>query len=333
MTPLTYMKKNTMQGSILKKWFLCAVITGCGYVTTFAQQDMQYTQYLFNYLVVNPAYAGYKEATNLQAFSRMQWVGVNGAPNVYSLSVDGTAAAGDVVGWGTQLINEQRGANNLISLFGTYAFRLRLNQRDDRLSFGLSAGVTQWQLNRSKLITDNSGVSDNLYMYYTRPEWRPDFRVGVYYNTPFLYAGVSATNLFANFSGDIRVPHLYVSAGGFIPLSNSIGLKPSFIYRNDFKGPGNLDVNLLALLLKQLWVGVTYRTGIYIGQIKATEVETVQTTNALAFMIELFVIKNVQIGYSYDLSVSGVGWPGSHEISFSYIIPKKRTRQSTPRYF
>jgi type IX secretion system PorP/SprF family membrane protein len=320
-----------MQGNLLKKWFLCTVITGCGCVTAFAQQDMQYTQYLFNYLVVNPAYAGYKEATNLQAFSRVQWVGVNGAPNIYSISVDGTAAAGDVVGWGTQLVNEQIGAHSLISLFGTYAFRIRLNQRDDRLSLGLSAGVTQWQLNHSKLRPGEDLT--NIAEYYTRPEWRPDFRVGVYYNTPFLYAGVSATNLFANFSGDIRIPHLYVSAGGFIPLSNSIGLKPSFIYRNDFKGPGNLDINLLALLLKQLWVGVTYRTGIYIGQIKADDVETIQTTNALAFMMELFVIKNVQIGYSYDLSITGIGWPGSHEISFSYTIPKKKARQSTPRYF
>jgi type IX secretion system PorP/SprF family membrane protein len=323
-----------MQGRLLKKWFLCTVITGCGYATTFAQQDMQYTQYLFNYLAVNPAYAGYKEVTNIQAFSRVQWVGWNGAPSIYSLSVDGTAAANDVVGWGTQLVNEQMGAHNLVSLFGTYAFRIRLNQRDDRLSFGLSAGVTQWQLNRSKLTTNNNGVWDNIYTYYTRPEWRPDFRVGVYYNTPFFYAGVSATNLFANFSGDIRSPHLYMSVGGFISLSNSIGLKPSFIYRNDLKGPGNLDVNLLALLLKQLWIGVTYRTGIYIGQeVRAREVESIQTTNALAFMMELFVIKNVQIGYSYDLSVTGIGWPGSHEISFSYTIPKKKTRQSTPRYF
>jgi type IX secretion system PorP/SprF family membrane protein len=292
---------------------------------------MLYSQYLFNYLVVNPAYAGYKEATNLQAFSRMQWVGVNGAPNIYSISADGTAAAGDVVGWGTQLVNEQRGASNLISLLGTYAYRIRLNQRDDRLSFGLSAGVTQWQIDYNKLNPGDHLI--NIAEHYTRPEWRPDFRIGAYYNTPFFYAGVSATNLFANFSGDIRIPHLYVSAGGFIPLNNNIGLKPSFIYRNDFKGPGNIDISVLALLLKQLWVGVTYRTGIYVGNVKAREVETIQTTNALAFMMELFVIKNVQIGYSYDLSVMGIGWPGSHELSLSYTIPRKKIQQSTPRYF
>jgi type IX secretion system PorP/SprF family membrane protein len=326
------MKKNMMRENLVKKWFLWVAVMGGAHLTMFAQQDMQYTQYLFNYLVVNPAYAGYKEATNLQAFSRMQWVGVNGAPNIYSIAADGTAAAGDVVGWGGQLVNEQMGAHNLVSLFGTYAFRLRLNQRDDRLSLGLSAGVTQWQLNRNKLHTfdDEEDVSKYINDNYTRPEWRPDFRVGAYYNTPFFYAGVSATNLFADFSGDIRIPHLYVSAGGFISISNSFGLKPSFIYRSDFKGPGNIDVNLLALLIKQLWVGINYRTGIYIGQINPDEK---QTTNTLAFMIELFVIKNMQIGYSYDLSIMGTGWPGSHEISFSYTIPRKKTRKSTPRYF
>jgi type IX secretion system PorP/SprF family membrane protein len=282
--------------------------------------------------VINPAYAGYNEATTLQAFSRMQWVGVNGAPNIYSLSVDGTAAAGDVVGWGAQLVNERSGPNSLVSLYGTYAFRIRLNQRNDRLSLGLSAGITQWQLNRSELHNQETNYED-IAMYYTQPEWRPEIRIGAYYNTPFLYAGVSVTNLFTNFSGDIRIPHLYVSAGGFIPLNNSIGLKPSFVYRNDFKGPGNLDINLLALLMERLWVGVTYRTGIYIGQIKANEVETIQTTNALAFMLNLLVIKNVQIGYSYDLSIMGVGWPGAHEVSLSYTIPRKKTRQLTPRYF
>jgi type IX secretion system PorP/SprF family membrane protein len=325
-----------MLGNLIKKWILWAVITCCGYVTAFAQQDMQYTQYLFNYLAVNPAYAGYKEATNLQAFSRMQWVGVSGAPTIYSITADGSATAGDVVGWGTQLVNEQMGAHNLVSMFGTYAFRLRLNQRDDRLSFGLSAGVTQWQLNRNKLYINEENavdISDYLAKNYTRPEWRPDFRVGAYYNTPFFFAGVSATNLFAKFSGNVRIPHLYISAGGFISINNTFGLKPSFIYRSDFNGPGNIDINLLALVMKQLWVGVNYRTGIYIGQIKASDVETIQTTNTLAFMMELFLVKNVQIGYSYDLSVMGTGWPGSHEISLSYIIPKKKTRQSTPRYF
>jgi type IX secretion system PorP/SprF family membrane protein len=327
-TQLISIRKGIMQGNVIKKWFLSAAFIACSYVTMFAQQDMQYTQYLFNYLVVNPAYAGYKETTNLQAFSRMQWVGVNGAPNVYSISADGVAAAGNTVGWATQLVNEQAGAHSLVSLFGTYAYRLRLNQRDDRLSLGLSAGVTQWQLNRSKLYDPDVIIS---HEHYTRPEWRPDFRIGAYYNTPFFYAGVSVTNLFANFSGDVKIPHFYMSAGGFIPLNNT-GLKPSFIYRNDFKGPGNIDVSLLALLLKQLWVGVTYRTGIYIGQDKENY-KQVQTTNALAFMMELFVIKNVQIGYSYDLSVMGIGWPGSHELSFSYTIPRKKIRQSTPRYF
>jgi type IX secretion system PorP/SprF family membrane protein len=297
---------------------------------------MQYTQYLFNYLVVNPAYAGYKEATNLQAFSRMQWVGVNGAPNIYSVTADGSAATGDVVGWGGQLVNEQMGAHNLVSLFGTYAFRLRLNQRDDRLSLGLSAGLTQWQLNRTKLHIDEDyavAISDYLAENYTRPEWRPDFRIGAYYNTPFFFAGVSATNLFANFSGKVRIPHLYISAGGFIPVSNYFGLKPSFIYRSDFNGPGNIDLNLLAMVMKQLWLGINYRTGIYMGRIKASDVESTQTTNTIAFMMELFLSENIQVGYSYDLSIMGAGWPGSHEISLSYTIPKKKTRQSTPRYF
>jgi type IX secretion system PorP/SprF family membrane protein len=319
-----------MQGSLIKKWFLGVSFVISGQVL-FAQQDMQYSQYLFNYLVVNPAYAGYKEAINLQAFSRIQWAGTNGAPNIYSLSADGSAGTNNSVGWGAQIVDEKRGLSSMLSAFGSYAFRIRLNPRGDRLSLGLSAGVSQWQFDRSGANTSD-GSSDP-YIDNFKPEWRPDFRVGAYYNTPFFYAGISATNLFANFDAQVKIPHMYVSAGGYISLTDKIGLKPSFIYREDFKGPGNIDVNLLALLMKELWVGVTYRTGIYLGKSVDLEgLETSQVTNAVSFMFELFVIKNMQIGYSYDL-MTMKGWPGTHEISLSYTIQKKKTRQLTPRYF
>jgi type IX secretion system PorP/SprF family membrane protein len=291
---------------------------------------MQYSQYLFNYIVVNPAYAGYKEAVNLQAFARVQWAGINGAPNIYSLVVDGSTGSNNAIGWGGQIVNETRGATNILSLFSTYAFRLRLNERNDRLAFGLSAGVSQWQVDQAKLIPDPDvppTVFDGL-----RPEWRPDFRFGIYYSNPFMYAGVSVTNLFANFSMAAKRPHMYVSAGALIPINNNIALKPTFIYREDFRGPSNIDINLLALLLKELWVGVSYRTGLYLGsKVNVSDIESSQSTNAVAFMMQLFLIKNLQIGYSYDLSLSG--WPGTHEISLSYTIPKKKTRLSTPRYF
>ncbi len=282
----------------------------------FAQQDMQYSQYIFNYLTVNPAYAGYKEAVNLQAFGRIQWSGVNGAPNVYSLAVDGSASRDNNVGWGGQIVNETRGATNLFSMFATYAYRLRLNQRDDRLSIGLSAGVTQWQVDRSKLIyTDyaSQASSNDPYIDGLTPEWRPDFRVGIYYANPFLYAGVSVTNLFANFSSAQKVPHLYASIGGLIPLTDKLALKPSILLREDFNGPGNIDINVMALIMKELWVGVSYRTGIYLGYSDAQDPTSSQNTNAVSIMGELFVVKNLRVGYSYDISLNG--WPGTHEFS------------------
>jgi len=294
----------------------------------FAQQDMQYSQYIFNYLVVNPAYAGYKEAVNLQAFGRSQWAGVHGAPNVYSAVVDGSATRENNVGWGGQLVNETRGATNLFSMFGTYAYRLRLNQRDDRLAFGLSAGVTQWQIDRSKLIHNDP---TNPYIDHFRPEWRPDFRFGVFYSNPFFYAGASVTNLFANFSSAQKVPHLYVSAGGLVTLSDKVILKPSFLWREDFNGPGNVDINVMGLIMKELWLGVSYRTGIYFGFNDLVDPTSAQNTNAISILAELYVLRNLRVGYSYDISLSG--WPGTHEFSISYLIERKRLVYSNPRYF
>ncbi len=297
----------------------------------FAQQDMQYSQYVFNYLVINPAYAGYKEALNLQAFGRMQWTGVSGAPSVYSIAADASATRENNVGWGGQIVNETRGATNLFSLFGTYAYRIRLNQRDDRLSIGLSAGVTQWQIDRSKLIHSDPSMASNPYIDQLSPEWRPDFRFGVYYSTPFVFAGVSVTNLFANFSSAQKVPHLYVSAGGIIQLSDNITLKPSFLLREDFNGPANMDINVMGLILKGIWVGVSYRQGIYFGYKDIHDPTSAQSTNAISLLGELKIFKNLSIGYAYDISLNG--WPGTHEFALSYTIQPKRLVYSNPRYF
>ncbi len=315
----------------IKKYLLhILLLLSCS--SLFAQQDMQYSQYVFNYLVINPAYAGYKEALNLQAFGRMQWTGVSGAPNIYSIAADAAATRENNVGWGGQIVNETRGATNLFSLFGTYAYRIRLNRRDDRLAIGLSAGVTQWQIDRSKLIYGgNTTYNPGDYVEQLLPEWRPDFRFGIFYSNPFFFAGASVTNLFANFSSAEKVPHLYISAGGLIEVNDNIILKPSFLLREDFNGPANMDINVMGFILKQLWVGASYRQGIYLGYKDTRDPTSAQSTNTISILGELQIIKNLRIGYAYDISLNG--WPGTHEFALSYTIERKRLIHSNPRYF
>src|SRR5690606_16296221 len=122
-------------------------------LTAGAQQNIQFTQYIFNSMSVNPAYTGYKEEWFGQLGLRSQWVGIEGAPQTAALSVDGVVDPGNKRhGVGLQLTADRLGPQTASSAYLNYAFRLRLNDEDtQRLSFGIGAGVTQYGLDGSVL--------------------------------------------------------------------------------------------------------------------------------------------------------------------------------------
>src|SRR5437899_5362889 len=106
--------------------------------TAFAQQDAQFSQYMFNGLYINPAYAGYKEQLNLHTFYRNQWTGFPGAPKTMSLSIDAPMMLYNM-GLGLQISNDKVGIENSLSVYGIYSYRLQIND-EARLSFVLGAG-------------------------------------------------------------------------------------------------------------------------------------------------------------------------------------------------
>lgn len=311
-----------------KLYVITVLLLLCG-SSVYAQQDMSYSQYIFNTLAINPAYAGYKEALNANVFSRLQWVGVSGTPRIYSAIVDGVAA-GRNVGWGGQVAMETLGPYSTFSAYGTYAYRLSLNTREDRLTFGLSAGLSYQQIDRSQLHPAESTEDFLAYINNLRSEARPDFRFGVYYDMPFFFAGLSVTNIFANFTYAKRIPHMYLTAGGLIALSEAVSLKPTMLIREDFKGPTNGDINLFAIFADRIWVGAGYRTGIPIkGDLDS--IDKLSATNAIAFIAEFYVTPSIRVGYSYDYNLNN--WPSTHEISLSYTVTRKFHRSVSVRYF
>src|SRR5690606_1852445 len=188
------MKKN------IKYWGIGLLILSVGEL--FAQQNIQFTQYIFNSLSVNPAYAGYKGEWFAQLGLRQQWMGWEGAPKTGVLSVDGVL---DLVerrhGVGLQITGDQLGAQSAVSAYANYALRLQLDRRDDhRLSLGIAGGVTQYGLDGNKLEvthTDDPTVPPGKIA-----SWRPDIRLGVYYTGPTWYAGVSVHDVFAGMEPD-----------------------------------------------------------------------------------------------------------------------------------
>jgi type IX secretion system PorP/SprF family membrane protein len=308
--------------------------------SAFSQQDAQYSQYIFNGIYINPAYAGYKEVLNLHSYYRNQWNGIPGAPKTFSLAVDAIANE-EKVGLALQVVSDKLGAQTNLSAYASYAYRLRLNEvGSSRLSFGISAGLLQLGIDGSLLNSGSTpepqkpvGVQSTLV---------PDGRAGVFYANDRFFAGLSADNIIAstiNVSKTLYVPqpvvHLYVTAGALFPFSERIFLKPSFLLKDDRKGPTSLDLNAFLIVNEKIWLGGSYRTAVKLYT-KSNLASNLDNLNSATAMIQFFPIPALRIGYSYDFSLGplqSISSGGAHEISIAYEFLRKRVRMSTPRVF
>lgn len=305
---------------------------------TYAQQDAQQSQYMFNGIYINPAYAGYKENLNLHSFYRSQWTGITGAPVSMSLAVDASANDGNV-GLALQISNDKLGAQTNLSAYANYAYRLRLNgDGSSRLAFGLGIGVMQLGINGNLL---NPNDPEPNQPTGTQSFIVPDGRIGVYFSNNKLYAGLSADNLvsqYANFKDHTYIaqpkPHYYFTAGMLFDITEDVKIKPSVLLKDDRAGPTSLDANAFLMFGEKLWIGGSYRTGVKLYSKSYLQTDLSNSNSAVA-AIELFPVENLRIGYAYDLSIGPLqGYSGStHEISIGYYFKTRKSRMLTPRYF
>jgi type IX secretion system PorP/SprF family membrane protein len=308
------------------------------YVPVFGQQDVQFSQYMFNGLYINPAYAGYREQWNMNVFYRQQWAGFPGAPKTFSAAADGTVN-NKRVGLGIQLMNDQLGAQRTTALYASYAYRIPMDAGGEKtLALGISGGFMQQKLNTAAL--DETAQNDILFMDAKRTAQMPDVRVGVYYNSERFFAGLSADNLTTSAfqkSGGLRnyvplKPHLYFTVGGLVPLSEEVLLKPSILLKEDFAGPTSMDINTFVLLSEKLWLGGAYRTALLN---KSDINKSVKKSGALVGIVQFFVNENLRFGYAYDQTINGTGANAhpTHEFSIGYFFASPKARMSSPRYF
>lgn len=306
-----------------------------------SQQDAQYSQYMFNGIYINPAYAGYKEQTNLHSFYRNQWTGINGSPKSMSLALDGIANEGNV-GLALQVSSDKLGAQSNLAAYGNYAYRIRMNvDGSSRLALGLGVGVIQNALHGDML--DPRDPGDEFIPMGTERELAPDARVGVYYSDNKFYAGFSVDNLVAqhvlknrNMGINFPIPksHYYLTAGMLVPLSTGVQLKPSFLLKDDRGGPSSLDVNAFLLLGEKIWLGASYRTAVKLYS-KAHLQKDLDPKNAIVAMAEIYATPQLRIGYGFDYNLNKLRAysGGTHEISVGYYFKQKKVRMLTPRYF
>lgn len=293
-----------------------------------AQQDTQFSQYIFNGLYINPAYAGYKEDMYVQSYFRSQWVGVTGAPKSFAIAADNSFKDGSV-GLGVTLASDQIGAQSTLAGYLSYAYRIRVGQDEtSRLAFGLAAGMMQLGIDGSKLNAIQPG--DQVIPVISQNRIIPDANFGIYYANSSYFAGLSATNILARFINNdtehnllvpVPQPHFYLTAGTLIPVNEDVRIKPVFLIKDDLKGPTTLDIDGFVLLNERVNLGAFYRSSIKLYP-KNNLQNDLPKQDAFGVIAEFFATPSIRIGYSYDQSLNSLGNYnyGSHELSVGFYI-------------
>lgn len=295
-----------------------------------AQQSAQYTQYIFNGLVINPGYAGSKGVTNASAMYRSQWTGLEGAPTTQTVSVDGSVKDGRV-GLGFLAINDRLGAQGNLGAYANTAFRVQMSKKS-KLSLGFGAGILQYSLDGSML---NPGTADPSIPTTRMSTILPDAKAGMFFNTDRYYLGLSVANLIPIKNDLIEVPRrqFFLTSGYVFDLGQHLKFKPSFLVKENLEGPTNVDLNAFVLLKEVLWLGATYRRGFFVLE-KPAPSQVLGLDNAWAGMAELYINNKLRAGYSYDITLSELRGFGSHEISLGYFFFRKQdSSMLSPRYF
>jgi len=287
----------------------------CGFTMLFdiiAQQDPQYSQYMFNHLAVNPGYAGSHDAICLSAIHRQQWVGIKGAPVTSLFTVNAPFKMfGANHGAGLNVMSDQLGFDQNVSIGLDYAYRITLGQ--GKLGIGLSGIFLNKALNATwKTPGGVDWNSDSAIPGEKESVMGFDMGIGVFYNAENVYLGLSSTHLFepnlnyekANY---LLKRHYYATVGCLLPLNNPAWeMAPSLMAYSDGTA-SQFTANVNMMYNKKVWGGVGYRLN-----------------EAIIAMIGFELFNGVQVGYSFDYSFISLrnymSAGGSHEVMVSYCF-------------
>ena len=290
-----------------------------------AQLEPQFTQYMFNEMFINPAYAGSREAIALTAAYRNQWVGIDGAPVTETVSAH-APLRNKKIGLGLSILNESIGVTHDIGAFANYAYRIPTNA-ENTLSFGLQAGVLSHREQLLEVKTQDYG--DNSFIANTPQLTLPNAGFGVYYSSKKFYVGLSIPRLMQNkiditsakmVTSKVNIPywHYYFMGGYVYDLTEGIKLKPSVMVKAVSGAPLEADIGLHALFNEVFWIGASYRT-----------------KDSWAAVTSFQITKQLRMGYSYDYSTTGLQKynSGTHEITLGFDFSFNKNKIISPRYF
>ena len=305
----------------MKRFVFIFTVLTLGASLLYSQHSPVFSQYMFNHLVINPAYAGSRDALTFSGTSRYQWVGFEGAPNTFTFSAH-SPLKDSKSNVGLMAFNDRIAVTSITGVHGYYAFRMQLSEKS-RLAFGLQGGLN---MRRDKWSTLVRNDMDDTEVDSDSPViLEPRAGFGVYFDTERFYFGVSTpqllrypTSTWNAYNGNgINYNSYFASGGGIITLNPYLKIKPSFLVKYINRSPLQIDLNTNLIYKDKFWFGLSYRS-----------------QESIVGLFEAQLNEQLRLGYAYDYLLNPLApfSSGSHEIFIRYEL-NWGIESTHPRYF
>ena len=289
-------------------------------IKSYSQQDAQYTQYMYNTINVNPAYAGSRGVMSIFGLYRTQWVGLDGAPKTGAFSIN-TPIENSNLGVGVSIVTDKIGPTNENTFSADLSYTVQTSETY-KLSFGVKGTANLFNLDVAKL---NPQDQDDPQLQNLKNKFSPNVGAGIYFHSDKLYLGVSVPNFLETkryVDNDVSVfkerANLYFIGGYVFDLSSNLKFKPAFLAKAVQGAPLQLDVSGNFLINEKFVLGAAWRWDA-----------------AVSAMAGFQISDGLYLGYGYDLETTKLRKynSGSHEIFLRYELFKRQDKIVSPRFF
>lgn len=309
-------KEESMKNSYIKIIALLTIILGALEVS--AQQDPQFTQYMYNTMSVNPGYTGSRGHLTAYGIHRAQWVGLDGAPRTSMFSVD--SPIGKNVGLGLVILHDELGPSSETFIDANFSYTLKLDD-NKHLALGIKGGGRLFDIDWAR------GTSNNPDLVFQQnvSEFFPTIGAGIYYYTDRAYLGLSVPNFFDDDHYDeiqeslaAERLHMFFIAGYVMDLSRKTKFKPAAYLKYVAGTPLSVDLSANFMFNEKLVLGVAYRWD-----------------DSVSGLIGLQLTPKLHIGYAYDFTTTDLGSynNGTHEIMLRFELKSAESKIKSPRFF
>ncbi len=305
------------------KRLIIIVMLILGFNNSNAQQLPQFTQYMYNTIAINPAYAGSRGALSIVGLNRNQWGGFDGGPQTQTLSIH-SPLRNEKVGLGLSLINDKSGFENFTYVYADFSYTIKASEKV-KVSFGLKGGMTYYKL--AEELYNLTEVNQDSYFDERLNRWNSNLGAGILFHSDKWYFGLSVPKIINHdLNNDtsyaaLETVHYYGIGGYVFDLNKNLKFKPSYMIKYTKGAAFSTDLTANFLFDEKFWIGGSYR---FNGE-----------QRAIGALVDFQVSQQFRVGYTYEVPTGEIRpyTTGSHEILLMYEFKYTKKKMKSPRYF